>query len=143
MLKFELFLFSVKIIDDFGIPLSSSDPGSKSKKKKDEDEEEDETDAKYATLEEQPQIAGFVDDRPEIEIMKEKFTTSSFQPLIKIEDEEDDDKSKIQKFEPSSSSSKEAVKVSWFKKKIFYTRFTVALPFKFTNQLFLCIASYF
>ena len=55
-------------------------------------------------MEEQPQIAGFVDDRPQMEIMKERFTTSSFQPVIKTEEEEgleppEDDKSKIQKFQ--------------------------------------------
>ena len=40
-------------------------------------EEDDEL--SYATLEDRPQIAGFVDERPEIVIMKERrFTTATF-----------------------------------------------------------------
>ena len=52
-------------------------PRLKEARKKGSDSEEDEL--SYATLEDRPQIAGFVDERPEVEIMKERrFTTSTF-----------------------------------------------------------------
>ena len=55
-------------------------PRLKETKKKGSDSDEDEL--SYATLEDRPQIAGFVDERPEVEIMKERrFTTSTFKVI--------------------------------------------------------------
>ena len=48
-------------------------------KRENDDGDSDEDELSYATLEDRPQIAGFVDERPEVEIMKERrFTTSTF-----------------------------------------------------------------
>jgi len=46
---------------------------------------------KYETQEDQPIVAGIIDDRPEIEIMKERFTTSTFKAVVKVEDSDDED----------------------------------------------------
>ncbi len=41
----------------------------------------------FETREDQPQVAGFVDDRPDVVIMKEKFTSKTFQSLVKKDEE--------------------------------------------------------
>ncbi len=61
------------------------------------DEEEDELSV-HRTLEDRPQIAGFVDERPEIVIMKERmFTTSTFKAVVKSEDEEEEEEERNRK----------------------------------------------
>lgn len=105
-----------KIIDDDGLGASSVKEKEKSKKKAtkyvDKGErprlkeskkgvsDSDEDELSYGVLEDRPQIAGFVDERPEVEIMKERrFTTSTFKTIVKSEDEDDDAEPK----KPSSS----------------------------------------
>ncbi len=79
--------YRARIIDDDEVFAENAE---RSKAGKDSGEEEDEED-KYETKEDQPQVAGFVDDRPEIVIMKERFTTRTFQPVIKVEDESEEE----------------------------------------------------
>jgi pre-mRNA-splicing factor CWC26 len=96
-----------KIIDDGGLfgkaqdekekkpkgqKVKKSDRGERPRMLVKEDGDEDDDELAYAVLEDRPQIAGFVDERPEIEIMKERrFTTSTFTTIVKSEDEDEDE----------------------------------------------------
>ncbi|TRY77773.1 hypothetical protein TCAL_07853 [Tigriopus californicus] len=52
-----------------------------------DDDDDDEADERFQTQEERPQVAGIVDERPDIEIMKERFVTSNFQSVSNIKSE--------------------------------------------------------
>lgn len=52
-----------------------------------DDQGDDDDDERFQTQEDRPQVAGIVDERPEIEIMKERFVTSNFQSVQEIKSE--------------------------------------------------------
>ena len=66
------------------------DKGVRPKLKTAEDDD-DEDELSYRAIEDRPQIAGFVDERPEVVIMKERrFTTTRFKAVVKSDDEDED-----------------------------------------------------
>jgi pre-mRNA-splicing factor CWC26 len=73
---------------------------------KEEDQHESDED-KYETQEERPQVAGVVDDRPEIEIMRERFTTSTFKAVVKVESDSEDEASTAKRRRRHDSSDED------------------------------------
>ncbi len=80
-----------RIIDEDESFLATTVESNTKERKSKEESNSDDPDDRFDTQEDRPQVAGYVDERPEIEIMKERFTTSTFQPVIKVEDDDDDE----------------------------------------------------
>lgn len=77
--------FSFRIIDENDVfKRSGTDDGSHIGDDQGDDDDDDE---RFQTQEDRPQVAGIVDERPEIEIMKERFVTSNFQSVQEIKSE--------------------------------------------------------